>query len=49
MIGFVFFVGHARVVRFENASHDLVVSNQSDVLREMDDFIKNLPKPGALR
>jgi non-heme chloroperoxidase len=36
----------ARVVRLENASHDLFGSNESEVLREMNDFIKNLPKPG---
>jgi non-heme chloroperoxidase len=37
-------VPSARVVRLENASHDVLESNESDVLREMNDFIKNLPK-----
>jgi hypothetical protein len=36
----------ARVVRLENASHDVFGSNESEVLREMNDFIKSLPKPG---
>ena len=36
-------VPSARVVRLENASHDVFVSNQSDVLREMNDFIRTLP------
>jgi non-heme chloroperoxidase len=35
----------ARVVRLENASHDVFRSNESEVLREMNDFIKSLPKP----
>ena len=36
----------ARVVRLENASHDVFGSNESEVLRKMNDFIKSLPKPG---
>jgi pimeloyl-ACP methyl ester carboxylesterase len=36
----------ARVVRLENASHDVFQSNEFEVLREMNDFIKHLPKPG---
>jgi pimeloyl-ACP methyl ester carboxylesterase len=36
----------ARVVRLENASHDVFRSNESEVLREMNDFIRSLPKPG---
>ena len=38
----------ARVVRLDNASHDVFMSNESDVLREMDEFIRTLPKPGAI-
>lgn len=34
----------ARVVQLESASHDVFVSNESDILREMDDFIRTLPK-----
>jgi pimeloyl-ACP methyl ester carboxylesterase len=34
----------ARVVRLDNASHDVFMSNESDVLREMDEFIRRLPK-----
>jgi len=40
-------VPSARVVRLESASHDVFESNESDVLREMDDFIRTLPKPGG--
>jgi hypothetical protein len=40
-------VPSARVVRLENASHDDFESNESDVLREMGDFIRTLPKPGG--
>jgi hypothetical protein len=40
-------VPSARVVRLESASHDVFLSNESEVLREMDDFIKTLPKPRA--
>lgn len=39
-------VPSARVVRLENAGHDVFQSNESEVLREMNDFIKGLPKPG---
>jgi pimeloyl-ACP methyl ester carboxylesterase len=39
-------VPSARVVRLENASHDVFRSNESEVLREIDDFIRSLPKPG---
>lgn len=37
----------ARVVQLESASHDVFVSNESDVLREMDEFIKTLPKASS--
>lgn len=40
-------VPSARVVRLENSSHDVFESNESDVLREMDDFIRTLPKPSG--
>jgi pimeloyl-ACP methyl ester carboxylesterase len=40
-------VPSARVFRLENSSHDVFESNESDVLREMDDFIRTLPKPGG--
>lgn len=36
----------ARVVRLENASHDVFQSNESEVLREMNDFIRSLPEAG---
>ena len=36
----------ARVVLLENASHDVFQSNESEILREMNEFIKSLPKPG---
>jgi non-heme chloroperoxidase len=39
-------VPSARVVLLENASHDVFQSNESEVLREMNEFIKSLPKPG---
>jgi non-heme chloroperoxidase len=39
-------VPSARVIRLENASHDVLQSNESQVLREMIDFIRSLPKPG---
>jgi pimeloyl-ACP methyl ester carboxylesterase len=39
-------VPSARVVRLDNASHDVFRSNESDVLREINDFVNNLPKPG---
>jgi non-heme chloroperoxidase len=41
-------VPSARVVRLDNASHDVLLSNESDVLREMDAFIRTLPKRAAL-
>lgn len=40
-------VPSARVVRLDNASHDVFTSNESDILRETDDFIRTLPKPGG--
>jgi non-heme chloroperoxidase len=39
-------VPSARVALLENASHDVFQSNESEVLREMNEFIKSLPKPG---
>jgi non-heme chloroperoxidase len=39
-------VSAARMVRLENASHDVFRSNESEVLREMNHFIKSLSKPG---
>ena len=39
-------VPSARVVRLENAGHDVFQSNESEALREMNDFIKSLPKTG---
>jgi hypothetical protein len=36
----------ARVVCLPNASHAIMVSNESDVLREMNAFIGSLPAPG---
>jgi non-heme chloroperoxidase len=36
----------ARVVRLENARHDVFRSNESEVLQEIRDFIARLPKPG---
>ena len=36
-----------RVVRLDGASHNVFESNEADVLREMNDFIRSLPKPGA--
>jgi non-heme chloroperoxidase len=39
-------VPSARVIRLENASHDVFQSDESQVLREMIDFIRSLPKPG---
>jgi alpha-beta hydrolase superfamily lysophospholipase len=38
-------VPSARVVLLENASHDVFQSNESEILREMNEFIKSLPKP----
>ena len=35
----------ARVVLLENASHDVFQSNESEILRDMNEFIKSLPKP----
>jgi alpha-beta hydrolase superfamily lysophospholipase len=35
----------ARVVLLENAGHDILQSNESEVLREMNEFIKSPPKP----
>ena len=40
-------VHSARVVRLENASHDVFRSNESEVLREIDDFVRSLPKRGG--
>lgn len=40
-------VRSARVVRLDNASHDVFRSNESEVRREIDDFIRSLPKPGG--
>jgi pimeloyl-ACP methyl ester carboxylesterase len=40
-------VPSARVVRLENASHDVFRSNSSEVLREIDDFVRSLSRPGA--
>jgi pimeloyl-ACP methyl ester carboxylesterase len=40
-------VPSARVVRLENASHDVFKSNEPDVLRELNVFIKSLPKAGG--
>ena len=37
-------VPSARVVRLENASHDVFRSNESEVLREIHGFIEGLPK-----
>ncbi len=34
----------ARVVRIPYASHDIVASNESEVLREMNAFIGRLPR-----
>ena len=39
-------VPSARVVRMENAGHDIFQSNESEVLREIGDFTQGLPKPG---
>jgi non-heme chloroperoxidase len=39
-------VPSARVVLLENASHDVFQSNESEILREMNEFIKSLPKAG---
>jgi len=39
-------VPSARVVRLENASHEVFRSNESEVLREIHDFIEGLPKSG---
>jgi alpha-beta hydrolase superfamily lysophospholipase len=39
-------VPSARVVRLENARHDVFRSNESEVLQEIRDFIARLPKPG---
>jgi len=36
-------VPSARVVRLENASHDVFRSNEAEVLREIHDFIGKLP------
>lgn len=38
-------VPSARVVRLENATHEVFRSNESEVLREINDFVGNLPKP----
>lgn len=35
----------ARVVRLPNANHYIFQSNEADVLREMDVFIRGLPQP----
>lgn len=35
----------AHVVLLDNASHDVFQSNESEILREMNEFIKSLPKP----
>jgi alpha-beta hydrolase superfamily lysophospholipase len=40
-------VPSARVVRLENASHEVFRSNESEVLREIHDFIDGLPKSDA--
>jgi non-heme chloroperoxidase len=40
-------VPSARVVRLDDASHDVFQSNEAGVLREMNDFIRSLPKPDA--
>lgn len=37
-------VPSARVVRLDNASHHVFRSNESDVLREIDAFIRSLTK-----
>ncbi len=37
-------VPSARVVLLENASHDVFQSNESEILRDMNDFINGLPK-----
>ena len=39
-------VPSAHVVLMENASHDIFQSNESEILREIGDFTKSLPKPG---
>jgi alpha-beta hydrolase superfamily lysophospholipase len=39
-------VPSGRVVLLENASHDVFQSNESEILREMNEFIKSLPKAG---
>lgn len=40
-------VPSARVVRLDNAGHDIFLSNESEVLREVNDFIRTLPKSGG--
>jgi pimeloyl-ACP methyl ester carboxylesterase len=40
-------VPSARVVRLEGASHNVFESNEADVLREINDFIRSLPKSDA--
>jgi non-heme chloroperoxidase len=40
-------VPSARVIRLEGASHNVFESNEADLLREMNDFIRSLPKPDA--
>jgi non-heme chloroperoxidase len=40
-------VPSARVVRLDNASHDVFLSNEAEILREMDNFIRTLPKPDS--
>jgi non-heme chloroperoxidase len=37
-------VPSARIVRLPHASHDIIRSNEADVLREMDTFIGSLPR-----
>lgn len=39
-------VPSAHVVLLENASHDVFQSKESEILREMNEFIRSLPKPG---
>jgi non-heme chloroperoxidase len=36
-------VASSRVVRLPHANHDVIVSNEADVLREMNTFLGSLP------
>lgn len=39
----------ARVVRIPNASHGVYISNEAEVLREIDQFVATLPSPAATK